>query len=82
MYLTTSTHPYCDFTGDSGEHIARRESLGKKPRTKIVREPTQNHGRGTDCGPRRGGQQQDVDAVMMEEEEVPIANFKDISHKD
>ena len=80
--LPHPTHPYSDFTGDSGERIARRESLRKKPRTKMVREPTQNHGHGTNRRPRRGGRQPDVDAVVMEEEEVPIANFKDMSRKD
>ena len=82
MYLITSTHPYSDFTGDSGDPNTRHESLRKKPCTKIVREPTQNRGRGTNRRPRRGSRQQDADAVMMEEEEVPIANFKDMSRKD
>ena len=82
MYLTTSTHPYSDFTCDSGEHITRRESLRKKACTKIVREPTQNRGRGTNCHPRRGSRQQDVSDVIMEEEEVPIANFKEMYRKD
>ena len=82
MYLITSTHPYSNFTGDSGDAIARRESLRKKPRTRIVREPTQNRGRGTNRRPRRGSGQQDADVVMMEEEEVSIANLKDMSRKD
>ena len=82
MYLITSMHPYYDFTGDSGDRIAHRESLRKKPRTRIVREPTQNRGRGTNRRPRRGSRQQDADVVMMEEEEVSIANLKDMSRKD
>ena len=53
--LPHSMHPYSDVTVDRGEHIARRESLRKKPRSKIVREPTQNRGHGTNRRPRRGG---------------------------
>ena len=83
MFLSRAAYLCSTLTGDSADRNARRETLRKKPRSKVVRETSPSSRGHSDRRPARGRgrKQPEIDAVEMEGEQVPIENFEKMKLK-